>query len=140
MTIVTQQPIIDLPESAPPRQRDARGRFAPGNRISSVGGKARGAALSRRRRRAIARKGYRVMVKRHWGGDQRAQRKYWGEMGSFQYEVQAGALLPDGTRNPLSPLRTNARHPGPAQEWRARYYTDSLLYGQHRDVDFMERL
>ena len=136
MTIVTQQPIIDLPQPAPPRQRDARGRFAPGNRISSAGGKARAAKLSRRRRRAIARKGFRAMLRKHWAGDARAHARYWAEMGRFQYEVQAGALLPDGSRRPGSPLRTNALHPGPAQEWRARYYTDSLLWGSHRDVEF----
>lgn len=48
------------------------------------------------------------------------------------YEVQAGAYEPG------SPLRPNARHPGPVQDWRAAYYTSSLLYGDHIDVEFME--
>lgn len=106
----------NAPDQPPPRQRDARGRFTRNNTISSAGGKARAAALSRRRRKAIARKGYRTMLRKHWAGDARAHAHYWAEMGRFQYEVQAGALLPDGTRNPRSPLRTNARHPGPIQE------------------------
>ncbi len=110
--------------------RDARGRFAPGNQVSSQGGRARAAKLSPRRRKAIARKGYRTMVTRHFGGDQVAQRKYFGELGVYNYEVQAGTFRPG------SPLRTPTRHPGPIQTWRARYYNLQLFVGAHLDADF----
>lgn len=121
---------MDLPDPAPPRQRDERGRFVANNRISSAGGRARAQRLTARRRRAIARKGYKAMVRRHWGGDSRAQRRYFAELGAWQYEVQSGAYEPG------SPLRPNARHPGPAQDWRAAYYTSDLFTGDHIDVDF----
>lgn len=123
------QLIEDLPEPAPPRQRDNRGRFVRNNRISSQGGRARAAALSRRRRRAIARKGRRAMVLRHFGGDDHAQRRYWAQLGAYVYERMAGAYRPG------SPLRPNAAHPGPIQDWRATYYTGDLLRGQWRDED-----
>jgi hypothetical protein len=80
------------------------------------------------------------MCKKHFGSDRTAQRHYLAQLGSFWYEVMAGALLPDGTRRPGSPLRTSARHPGPIQEWRALYYTPDLYRGDHIDVDFMEHL
>ncbi len=118
----------DLPD--PQLNRDARGRFIAGNHAASAGGRARAAKLSRRRRKAIARKGYRVMVARHFGGDRQAQRKYLAQLGAYNYEVMAGSYLPS------SPLRSNASHPGPIQDWRARYYTPSLLFGEHRDVEF----
>ena len=74
------------------------------------------------------------MVKRHFGGDARAQRKYWAQLGAHNYEVMAGSYLPG------SPLRSNASHPGPIQDWRARHYTPNLFTGAHRDVEFMEVL
>lgn len=106
--------------------RDARGRFAAGNHAASAGGRARAAKLSKRRRRAIARKGYRAMVARHFGGDSQAQKKFFGELGIYNSE-----RVFEGT-----PIRVLARHPGPIQDWRARYYTDNLFAGAHRDVDF----
>lgn len=72
------------------------------------------------------------MVARHFGGDRQAQRHYLAQLGVFVYERMAGSFLPG------SPLRTNATHPGAIQDWRARYYTPSLLSGEHRDVQFME--
>lgn len=111
--------------------RDSRGRFAPGNSAASAGGRARAAKLSQRRRRAIARKGYRAMVARHFAGDYRAQRHYISALGAYNYEVMAGAYEPG------NPLRPNARHPGPIQEFLARYWQQSLLDGPHLDVPFM---
>lgn len=72
------------------------------------------------------------MVRKHFGGDMRAQRQYLAQLGAYNYEVMAGTFLPG------SPLRSNASHPGPIQDWRARHYTPSLLFGAHRDVEFME--
>lgn len=130
MSIADTPALVTIPDPAPRPQRDARGRFAAGNTISAAGGRGRAAALSRRRRRAIARRGYRVMVRRHFGGDDRAQRKYFAALGAYNYEVQAGAYEPG------SPLRPNARHPGPVQDWRSHYYTQDLFTGDHTDVDF----
>ena len=113
--------------------RDARGRFTTGNTIASVGGRARAAALSPRRRKAIARKARRAMVRKHFAGDDQAQRKYLAELGRYVYEVQAGTFQPG------SPLRTNTRHPGSIQEWRSRYYQLGLFAGQHLDVEFIHR-
>jgi hypothetical protein len=115
------------------QQRDARGRFAAGNTIAAAGGLARAQKLSKRRRKAIARKGYRIMVARHFGGDQQCQRSYLAELGRYAYESMAG------TYTPGSPLRTPTRHPGTIQEFRARFYQLDLMWGSHRDVEFMER-
>lgn len=71
------------------------------------------------------------MVARHFGGDRQAQRKYLAALGAYVYEVMAGSYLPG------SPLRSNASHPGPIQDWRARHYTPNLFTGAHRDVEFM---
>jgi hypothetical protein len=134
MSIPESVPLVtDFPDPAPPRERDNRGRFVRNNRISSAGGRARAQALSKRRRKAIARKGWRVMVRRHFGGDDRAQRRYFGALGAYNYEVLAGAT------SPRSPLRPNASHPGAIQDWRARYYTENLLTGSHRDEDFYSK-
>jgi hypothetical protein len=71
------------------------------------------------------------MVKRHFGGDVRAQRQYLAQLGTYVYEREAGSF------NPRSPLRTSSRHPGPIQDWRSRYYTPDLYTGDHVDVQFM---
>lgn len=112
--------------------RDARGRFAPGNTIASAGGHARAQKLPKRRRRAIARKGYRAMVRRHFDGDAICQKHYLAALGAYAYEVAAGAY------DPRSPLRPNAQHPGTIQEFRAQFYQLGLLHGPHRDIQFME--
>jgi len=94
--------------------RDARGRFMAGNQFARAGGQARAAKLSPRRRKTIARKARRAMVRKHFAGDDRAQRKYFA-----------------GT-----PVPVRAAHPGPIQEWRSRYYQLDLLNDLHRDVEF----
>ncbi len=109
--------------------RDARGRFTPGNTAASAGGRARAAKLSRRRRRAIARQGYRAMVARHFDGDERAQRKYFAALGLWNSE-----RVFEGT-----PVPVRASHPGPIQEWRARFYQLGLFAGLHLDVVFSHK-
>jgi hypothetical protein len=110
---------------------DSKGRFTKGNTLAQKGGRARAAALTRRRRRAIARKGYRAMVRKHFGGDDHAQRAYFAALGVYNYEVQAAVTGGLGLV-----VRRAARHPGPIQDWRAAYYTGDLLTGAHRDVNF----
>jgi hypothetical protein len=122
---------MDLPDPAPPRQRDANGRFVTNNQIAREGGRARAQVLTARRRRAIARKGYRTMVRRHFGGDRTAQARYFAALGIHNYEAMTAVTGGLG----LS-VRRAARHPGPIQEWRAAYYTQDLYTGDHIDVDF----
>jgi hypothetical protein len=110
----------------PQPERDHRGRFVAGNQIASAGGQARAAKLTPRRRRAIARKARRAMVRKHFAGDDRAQRKYLAALGVWNSEkVFIG-----------TPIPVRAQHPGPIQEWRSRYYQLDLLNGLHRDVEF----
>jgi hypothetical protein len=116
--------------SIPENGRDSRGRFVAGNTIASAGGQARAKALTKRRRRAIARKARRAMVRRHFGGDDTAQRRYLAALGRYAYEVAAGSFLPG------SPLRTMAQHPGSIQEWRQRYYQLDLYCALNKDVIF----
>ena len=111
--------------------RDAKGRFLPGNTEAAAGGRARAAKLSRRRRRAIARKGYRVMVKKHFLGDYRAQRAYFGDLGRWNYEQMAAVTGGLG----LS-VRRATHHPGKPTDFLARYWQLDLLRGEHIDVNF----
>lgn len=110
--------------------RDARGRFVRGNGVASDGGRARAAKLTPRRRRQIARKGRAALVRKHFHGDDRAQRHYLAALGAYAYEVAAGAY------DPRTPLRPNATHPGPIQDWLAHYWTPGLFTGAHIDIDF----
>lgn len=103
--------------------RDSKGRFTKGNAQAAAGGRARAAKLTKRRRRA--------MVRRHFGGDDRAQRAYFAALGLYNYEAMAGVTGGLGLA-----VRRAARHPGPIQDWRASYYTSNLFTGDHRDVDF----
>lgn len=111
--------------------RDSKGRFTRGNAYAAAGGRARAAKLTRRRRRAIARKARRAMVRKHFGGDDRAQRAYLAALGVHNYEAMAAVSGGLGLA-----VRRAAVHPGPIQDWRARYYTDNLFTGAHRDVNF----
>ena len=113
--------------------RDSQGRFTKGNAFAAQGGRARADALTQRRRKAIARKARRAMVRKHFGGDDHAQRRYLGQLGRYNYEVMAGVTGGLG----LSVRRATA-HPGPIQDWRARYYTEDLFTGAHRDVNFYQ--
>ncbi len=112
--------------------RDAKGRFLPGNAEAAAGGRARAAKLSRRRRRAIARKGYRVMVKRHFLGDYRAQKKYFAALGRWNYEQMAAVTGGLG----LS-VRRATTHPGKPTDFLAHYWQLDLYRGDHIDVQFM---
>ena len=106
--------------------RDAKGRFAVGNTFAAEGGRARAKTLSRRRRKAIARKGYRAMVKKHFLGDFRAQRAYFGALGLWNSEkVFLG-----------TPIPVRATDPGKPTDFLARYWQLNLLRGDHLDIDF----
>lgn len=107
-----------------------RGQFQPGNTFASLGGQARAAKLSSRRRRAIARKARRALVAKRFHGDDQAQRRYIAALGAYAYEVQAGAY------DAGSPLRPNAAHPGTISEFLERHWQPSLLVGAHVDIDF----
>ena len=113
------------------QERDNRGRFTKGNTFAAAGGRARADKLTRRRRRAIARKARRAMVRKHFGGDDRAQRRYFAALGLHNYEAMAAVTGGLGLA-----VRRLAAHPGPIQDWRARYYTQDLYSGEHRDVEF----
>ncbi len=119
-----------LAQVEPRPHRDARGRFTRGNAMAGAGGRARAAKLSPRRRRQIARKARAALVRKHFHGDDRAQRHYLAALGAYAYEVQAGAFVSG------SPLRPHAWHPGPIQDWLAHYWTPDLFTGDHIDVDF----
>lgn len=111
--------------------RDAKGRFLPGNAEAAAGGLARAKKLTRRRRKAIARKGYRAMVKKHFLGDYRAQRAYFGDLGRWNYEQMAAVTGGLG----LS-VRLATHHPGRPTDFLARYWQLDLYRGDHIDVDF----
>lgn len=111
------------------QNHDSRGRFAPGNSLAAAGGRARAAKLSKRRRRAIARKGYRAMVRKHFLGDERAQRAYWAALGMWNSEkVFIG-----------TPVRVRATDPGKPQDFLQHYWQLQLLNGAHLDVQYAGR-
>ncbi len=107
--------------------RDAKGRFVNGNPFAAEGGRARAKKLSRRRRRAIARKAYRAMVEKVFLGDFRAQRAYFAALGVWNSEkVFLG-----------SPIPVRATDPGKPTDFLAVYWQLKLYEGAHRDVQFM---
>jgi len=106
--------------------RDAKGRFAVGNTFAAEGGRARAKKLSRWRRKAIARKGYRAMVKKVFLGDYQAQKRYFAALGLWNSEkVFLG-----------SPIPVRATDPGKPTDFLARYWQLDLLRGEHIDVNF----
>ena len=108
---------------------DQKGRFTPGNSLAAAGGRARAAKLSRRRRKAIARKGYRAMVKKHFLGDFQAQRAYWAALGVWNSEkVFIG-----------TPVPVRATDPGKPQDFLSHYWQLQLMQGAHLDVEFAGR-
>jgi hypothetical protein len=109
-----------------PRKR--RGQFRPGNEFARLGGLARAASLSKRRRRDIARRGWDAMVAKCFLGDQIAAKHYLAQLGTWNSEkVFIG-----------TPVPVRASHPGPIQDWLAQYWTPDLFTGAHRDVIFSE--
>jgi len=112
----------------PRRQRDRYGRFTRGNHYAKRGGHARAAALSPRRRRQIAKQGWRGLVARHFAGDERAAKRWVGAMGAWHYDQMIMDLY--GAIRPAYP------HPGTPSEFRARCYQLYLLAGAHLDVNF----
>lgn len=68
-------------------QRDARGRFLPGNTISRRGA---AATIERHRQRLSewGKKGYRATVDRHFGGDREAANKWLAQKGMSVQDEQ----------------------------------------------------
>lgn len=110
------------------RQRDKRGRFVRGNRISKQGGHARAKALTPKRRRLIAKQGWRGLVTKQFGGDERAARAWFGALGAWNYDQQVLDIY--GAIRPAFP------HPGTPTEFRAKLYQSNLFDAALRDVDF----
>ena len=107
--------------------RDEKGRFTQGNPFAAEGGRARAKKLSRWRRRAIARKGYRAMVEKVFLGDFRAQRAYFGALGVWNSEkVFLG-----------TPIPVRATDPGKPTDFLARFWQLHLLDPLLADVRFM---
>ena len=112
--------------------RDTQGRFTSGNAFAAEGGRARAKKLSKRRRRAIARKAYRAMVKKHFAGDYRAQKAYFRALGLWNSEKPFVG----------TPIPVRATDPGKPTDFLARYWQLSLFSaaghpeGSHLDVDF----
>jgi hypothetical protein len=90
--------------------RDQFGRFMQGNRFAALGGKARARALSPKRRREIAAAARAAMVRKHFAGDDAAQRCYFAELGCYNGDPYRG-----------DPVPQRFFHPGPIQEWLARH-------------------
>ncbi|MEZ4868117.1 MAG: hypothetical protein R3C14_42710 [Caldilineaceae bacterium] len=109
-------------------ERDQRGRFTRGNQVSVAGGRARAAALSPRCRRAIARRGWRAMVRRHFAGDEAAARAWLGALGAWAYDQAAGA-----GNGVITPAYS---HPGAPGEFLSRRYQLSLFDALNVDVSF----
>lgn len=63
--------------------RDDRGRFISGNKLSSAGGQKRAEKLPAFRRREIAKSGFRAMVERHFGGDVARANRWLAAKGQF---------------------------------------------------------
>lgn len=120
------QALIEVNESLP--QRDRYGRFAKGNRISKRGGHARAHALSPKRRRQIAKQGWRGLVAKQFGGDERAAKAWWGAIGAWNYDQQLAGL---GWY-----LRGVFPHPGSPTDFRAQLYQTNLFDPLLREPDF----
>ena len=118
--------LINHTEQRP--QRRGNGQFAPGNSISSRGGRARAAKLSPRRRRQIAKSGWVGLVDRRFGGDERAAKLWVGAVGAFHYDQQLQGL---GWY-----LRPAFPPPGTPSQFRARLYQAGLFDPMLREPDF----
>ena len=100
--------------------RDDKGRFTKGNPFAAEGGRARAKKLSPRRRRAIARKGRRAMVLKHFAGDDRAQRAYFAALGRYNYERMTA--IPATWSTLGASVARAARHPGTPNEFLAVFW------------------
>ena len=114
--------------------RDEKGRFTKDNPFAAQGGRARAAKLSKRRRRAIARKGRRAMVEKHFAGDDRAQRAYFAALGRWNYEQMAA--IPETWSTLGASVRRAARHPGSPNDFLTVYWQGKLFDPLVADVYF----
>lgn len=71
------------------KQRDSNGRFLPGHKFASEGGKARAEKLSAHRRREIASKGYKAMVSKYFNGNKAAANAWLAAKGLFTQDGAA---------------------------------------------------
>lgn len=120
-------PLFEHTEQPKP-QRDSYGRFTKGNQIAQRGGYARAAALSPRRRRQIARQGWRGLVTKHFAGDEQAAKTWLGAVGAYHYD--------QAVRDAWGAVRPAFPHPGAPSDFRSRLYQLYLLAGTHLDVNF----
>ena len=112
--------------------RDEKGRFTKGNPFAAEGGRARAKKLSKRRRRAIARKGRRAMVEKHFAGDDRAQREYFAALGRYN----AMAVIPATWSTLGASVARAARHPGSPNDFLTVYWQGKLFDALVADVYF----
>lgn len=112
----------------PKPQRDSYGRFTKGNQIAKRGGYARAAALSPRRRRQIAKRGWAGLVNRRFNGDLSAAKAWVGAVGAYHYDQEV--------RDAWGAVRPAFPHPGSPSDFRSRLYQLYLLAGVHLDVNF----
>ncbi|MEZ4864136.1 MAG: hypothetical protein R3C14_22680 [Caldilineaceae bacterium] len=117
-----------LPHTDQRTQRDGRGRFTKGNQVSAAGGQARAKALTPKQRKAISRKGWRAMVRKHFAGDDQAARAWLGALGAWAYDQAAGA-----GNGIIAPAYS---HPGAPGEFLSRRYQLSLFDALNVDVNF----
>ena len=115
--------------------RDDKGRFTQGNPFAAQGGRARAKKLSKRRRRAIAKKAYRAMVEKVFLGDFRAQKHYLAALGRYNYEQMTA--IPETWSTLGASVARATDHPGRPTDFLAAYWQLGLLAGDHLDIDFM---
>ncbi len=80
--------------------RDASGRFIPGNPTASKGGKARAAMLPPARRRAIAAAGFAAFVVKHFAGDRQAATSWLAARGQWAQDASYRAAGLGAFRDP----------------------------------------
>ena len=107
--------------------RDARGRFQAKNPFASRGGNARAKKLSKRRRKKIARLGWKGLVERRFEGNEAAARFWWGKVGAHTY----ARLAVGGT---AIPWKSVFDYPGSPEEFMTWYRR--LFPGCDQDVAF----
>lgn len=108
--------------------RDQRGRFGPGNPFAAEGGRARAKKLSKRRRRKIARLGWKALVDKRFGGNERAAAWWLGKVGAHTY-----ARMVSGEGSSIA-FKEVFAHPGSPEEFMTWYRR--LFPGCDSDVAF----
>ena len=107
----------------PDPNRSAGGKFAKGNTISSKGGQARAAKLSKRRRRQIAKQGFQALVDKRFNGNRQLAKNWVGDIGAHNYAKSTGLRL-----------KACFAHPGEPEEYVARAL--SKMGNPDEEIDF----